>query len=278
MSGSSLGPEARASRLSRRVIPCLDVRDGRVVKGVRFVGLRDQGDPAETAARYDAEGADEIIFLDITASHEGRPAMLDVVARTAETTFTPLTVGGGVRTLEDIERLLAAGADKVAINSAALSDPTLIRRASDRWGAQALVVAIDARARSAGAPGEASSARDWDVFSHGGRKEAGREAVEWAVCCAGLGAGEILLTSMDRDGTKAGYDLALLRAVSDAVDIPVIASGGVGELSHLYDGLVGGGASAVLAASIFHERTYTIGDAKEYLASRGVSVRLEDAA
>ncbi len=264
-----------ASSLSRRVIPCLDVRDGRVVKGVRFEGLRDQGDPAETAARYDAEGADEIVFLDITASHEGRPAMLDVVARTADTTFTPLTVGGGVRSLTDIERLLAAGADKVAINSAALSDPELVRRASDRWGAQALVVAIDARARVSG-PG---SARDWDVFSHGGRKEAGREAVEWAVCCAGLGAGEILLTSMDRDGTKAGYDLALLRAVSDAVDIPVIASGGVGELSHLHDGLVIGGASAVLAASIFHERTYTIGEAKKYLASRGVPVRqLEDAA
>jgi cyclase len=189
--------------------------------------------------------------------------------------FTPLTVGGGVRTLEDIERLLGAGADKVAINSAALSDPDLIRRASDRWGAQALVVAIDARARASAS----GSARDWDVFTHGGRKEAGREAVEWAVCCAGLGAGEILLTSMDRDGTKAGYDLALLRAVSDAVDIPVIASGGVGELSHLYDGLTEGGASAVLAASIFHERTYTIGEAKKYLAGRGVPVRqLEDAA
>lgn len=267
---------SQRSRLSRRVIPCLDVRDGRVVKGVRFEGLRDQGDPAETAARYDAEGADEIVFLDITASHEGRPAMLDVVARTAEMTFTPLTVGGGVRTLEDIERLLAAGADKVAINSAALAEPELVRRASDRWGAQALVVAIDARR----VPGDAAgSARDWDVFSHGGRKEAGRKAVEWAVFCAGLGAGEILLTSMDRDGTKAGYDLALLRAVSDAVDIPVIASGGVGELAHLHEGLTEGGASAVLAASIFHERTYTIGAAKKYLAERGVPVRiLEDAA
>ncbi len=274
--------ETQASRLSRRVIPCLDVRDGRVVKGVRFEGLRDQGDPAETASRYDAEGADEIVFLDITASHEGRPAMLDVVARTADMTFTPLTVGGGVRTLEDIARLLAAGADKVAINSAALSDPDLIRRGSDRWGAQALVVAIDARARprSLERPGSPDgSARDWDVFSHGGRREAGREAVEWAVCCAGMGAGEILLTSMDRDGTKAGYDLALLRAVSDAVDIPVIAIGGVGELSHLYDGLTVGGASAVLAASIFHERTYTIGEAKKYLATRGLPVRVvEDAA
>jgi cyclase len=250
----------------------LDVRDGRVVKGVRFEGLRDQGDPAETAARYDAEGADEIVFLDITASHEGRPAMLDVVARTAEMTFTPLTVGGGVRTLSDIEQLLAAGADKVAINSAALSDPDLVRRASDRWGAQAIVVAIDAKARAVPV-GAADSARDWDVFSHGGRKEAGRKAVEWAVFCAGLGAGEILLTSMDRDGTKAGYDLTLLRAVSDAVDIPVIASGGVGELSHLYDGLTMGGASAVLAASIFHERTFTIGQAKSFLAARGVLVR-----
>jgi cyclase len=256
--------------LSRRVIPCLDVRDGRVVKGIRFEGLRDQGDPVECAARYDGEGADEIVFLDITASHEGRPAMLDVVARTADVTFTPLTVGGGVRAIEDIEALLAAGADKVAMNSAAISDPELVRKAAERWGSQAIVVAIDARRQT--------DARDWDVFSHGGRKKTGQTALAWAVTCARLGAGEILLTSMDRDGTREGYDLELTRAVADAVDIPVIASGGVGTLEHLREGLAVGGASAVLAASIFHEAQHSIGEAKAYLAAHGIPVRLTEGA
>jgi cyclase len=254
--------------LAKRIIPCLDVKDGRVVKGVRFEGLRDAGDPVEAARRYDAEGADEITFLDITASHEGRPALLDIVARTASGVFTPLTVGGGVRSERDIEALLDAGADKVSINTAAVSDPELVRRASERWGSQAIVVAIDARRiPGVGAP-------RWSVFTHGGRRDTGLDAIEWAERLVALGAGEILLTSMDRDGTKQGYDLALTRAVADRVPVPVIASGGVGELEHLREGLVEGGADAALCASIFHDGTYTVGQAKAYLAAQGVAVRL----
>ncbi|HEY2510979.1 MAG TPA: imidazole glycerol phosphate synthase subunit HisF [Polyangiaceae bacterium] len=250
--------------LAKRVIPCLDVKDGRVVKGVGFVGLRDAGDPVECAARYDQMGADEITLLDITASHEGRGAILDVVARTADVTFTPLTVGGGVRSEEDVRALLAAGADKVSINTTAVKDPELVRRCAEAWGAQAIVVAIDARARDGGG---------WEVYIHGGRTPTGLDAVAWAEKMALLGAGEILLTSMNRDGTKSGYDLPLTRAVSDAVPIPVIASGGVGTLEHLRAGLVEGGASAVLAASIFHDGTYSIEDAKRFLSEAGVPVR-----
>jgi cyclase len=249
--------------LAKRVIPCLDVKDGRVVKGVAFVGLRDAGDVAEQAARYDAEGADEIALLDITASHEGRGAMLDVVARAADVTFTPLTVGGGIRTEGDVRALLAAGADKVSINTSAVTDPELVRRCADAWGSQAIVVAIDAK--------RAGTA--WEVFIHGGRTATGLGAVAWAEKMASLGAGEILLTSMDRDGTKSGYDIALTRAVSDAVPVPVIASGGVGTLDDLRAGLVDGGASAVLAASIFHDGIHSIQEAKLFLARAGVAVR-----
>jgi cyclase len=252
--------------LAKRVIPCLDVRDGRVVKGVRFVGLRDAGDPVECARRYDDEGADEITFLDITASHEGRSTLLDVVARTADVVFVPLTVGGGVRSEGDVRALLSAGADKVSINTAAVRDPELVRRCSDSWGAQAIVVAIDAKRRADGS--------GWEVFLHGGRTATGLDAVAWAARAAELGAGEILLTSMDRDGTLAGYDLELTRAVSDAVSIPVIASGGVGSPDHLLAGLVEGHASAVLAASIFHDATCSVRDAKKVLARAGVPVRL----
>jgi cyclase len=252
--------------LAKRLIPCLDVKEGRVVKGVRFVGLRDAGDPVEAARRYDAAGADEITFLDITASHEDRGTLLSVVERTAETIFTPLTVGGGVRTEADIAALLDAGADKVAINTAAVSDPGLVRRAADRWGSQALVVAIDARRR----PDDAG----WTVVTHGGRRDTGLDALAWARTIVGHGAGEILLTSMDRDGTKDGYDLALTRAVSEAVPVPVIASGGVGTLEHLREGLVDGKADAALAASIFHDGLYSIAEAKDYLAGRGVPIRL----
>jgi len=251
--------------LAKRIIPCLDVKDGRVVKGVQFVGLRDAGDPVEAASRYDAEGADEITFLDITASHERRKILLDVVARTADAVFTPLTVGGGVRALEDIEALLDAGADKVAINTAAVDEPELVERAAERWGSQAIVVAIDARQRA----GEAA----WSVFTHGGRRDTGLDAVDWARSVVARGAGEILLTSMDRDGTRDGYDLLLLRAVVDAVTVPVIASGGVGELDHLRAGLVEGGADAALAASIFHDGQHSIGEARSYLARAGVHVR-----
>ncbi|MFT3769324.1 MAG: imidazole glycerol phosphate synthase subunit HisF [Minicystis sp.] len=251
--------------LAKRIIPCLDVKQGRVVKGVRFVGLRDAGDPVEAARRYDAMGADEITFLDITASHEDRGTLLDVVERTAERIFTPLTVGGGVRTEADVKALLDAGADKVAINTAAVNDPTLVRRAADRWGSQAIVVAIDARKRQ--------DAEGWTVFTHGGRRDTGRDAIAWATEVVGHGAGEILLTSMDRDGTMKGYDLALTRAVADAVTVPVIASGGVGDLEHLRAGLVEGGADAALAASIFHDGIHTIAEAKGYLASHGVPVR-----
>jgi cyclase len=255
--------------LAKRVIPCLDVRAGRVVKGVRFLGLRDAGDPVECARRYDSEGADEITFLDITASHEQRGTLLEVVARTADAIFVPLTVGGGVRTADDVRALLAAGADKVSINTAAVTTPDIVRRCSDAWGSQAIVAAIDAKKRTA-VPG-------WEVFIHGGRTATGLDAVEWAVELARLGAGEILLTSMDRDGTLAGYDLALTRAVSDAVPIPVIASGGVGTPDHLISGLIEGHASAVLAASIFHDGTCSIGEAKWALARAGVPVRMPDA-
>ena len=254
--------------LARRVIPCLDVNAGRVVKGVRFVDLVDAGDPVEVATRYDVAGADELCFLDITASHEERPIILDVVARTAERCFMPVTVGGGIRTIEDIRRLLNSGADKTSINTAAVENPALVRDASDRFGAQCIVVAIDARRRAADDP-----ARGWEVYTHGGRRPTGLDALEWAVRMEAHGAGEILLTSMDRDGTKLGYDLELTRAVADRVSIPVIASGGVGTLAHMYEGLTAGGASAALVASIFHYGTHTVGEAKAYLASRGVPVR-----
>lgn len=250
---------------SVRLIPCLDVTGGRVVKGVQFVDLTDEGDPVELAARYDAEGADEVTFLDITASSDGRDTMVSVVARTAEQVFIPLTVGGGVRVAEDARRLLRAGADKVAVNTAAVERPELVRDIAEEFGGQCAVVAIDARAREGGA--------GWEVYTHGGRTPVGRDVIDWAVECAGNGAGEILLTSMDRDGTKDGFDLALTRAVVDAVDIPVVASGGVGRLQDLVDGAVDGGADAVLAASIFHRREFTIGEAKAYMAEHGVNVR-----
>jgi imidazole glycerol-phosphate synthase subunit HisF len=250
---------------SVRLIPCLDVTGGRVVKGVRFVDLTDEGDPVELAARYDAEGADEVTFLDITASSDGRDIMVSVVARTAEQVFIPLTVGGGVRAAEDARRLLRAGADKVAVNTAAVERPELVRDIADEFGAQCAVVAIDARARADGSR--------WEVHTHGGRRPAARDAVAWAAECAANGAGEILLTSMDRDGTRDGFDLALTRAVVDAVDIPVVASGGVGSLQHLVDGALEGGADAVLAASIFHRREFSVGEAKTYMAAHGVTVR-----
>jgi cyclase len=250
--------------LAKRIIPCLDVRDGRVVKGVNFVGIRDAGDPVECAVRYDRDGADEITFLDITASHENRGALLDVVARTAEVVFTPLTVGGGVRSPDDVRALLEAGADKVSVNSAAVREPELIARVADAWGGQVLVLAIDAKRRPDGG---------WEVFTHGGRRPTGIDAVAWAQRGAELGAGEILLTSMDRDGTKQGYDLELLRAVADAVTIPVVASGGVGTLEHLHEGLTRGGADAALAASIFHDGVFTIAEAKRFLASNGLVIR-----
>lgn len=251
--------------LAKRVIPCLDVKDGRVVKGTGFVALRDAGDPVVRARRYDEDGADEIALLDITASHERRRAMLDVIARTADAVFCPLTVGGGVRNEDDIRSLLDAGADKVSINTAAVRDPDLVRRAAEAWGSQAIVVAIDAKRRGASA--------SWEVFITGGRTSAGLDAVEWAIEAARLGAGEILLTSMDRDGTREGYDLDLVRAVARAVPIPVIASGGVGSLEHLRAGLVEGGADAALAASIFHTSEHSVREAKEYLTRSGVLVR-----
>lgn len=257
--------------LARRIIPCLDVKEGRVVKGVNFVGLRDAGDPVEIAQRYDEEGADELTFLDITASHERRKILLDVVARTAETVFMPLTVGGGVHEIQDVRDLLNAGADKVSINTAAVLEPDFVRVASERFGSQCTVVAIDAKR----VPGTPPDAPRWEVFVHGGRTPTGLDAVEWAWRVESLGAGEILLTSMDRDGTREGYDIALTRAIVEAVRIPVIASGGVGTLEHIYEGLTAGGAAAALAASIFHYREHTIRECKEYLAARGVVVRLE---
>ncbi|MEK6665794.1 MAG: imidazole glycerol phosphate synthase subunit HisF [candidate division NC10 bacterium] len=252
--------------LAKRVIPCLDVKDGRVVKGVQFLDLRDAGDPAAAAQAYDAQGADELVFLDITASHEGRAIMLDVVRRTAEGIYMPLTVGGGIRGVDDIRTLLRAGADKVSLNTAALERPAVIREAAERFGSQCIVVAIDAKRSNGG----------WTVYSHGGRRPANREAVAWAREAESLGAGEVLLTSMDRDGTQDGYDLELTRAIAEAVSIPVIASGGVGTLEHLREGLVDGKADAALAASIFHFGTHTVRDAKVYLRARGVPVRLEE--
>ena len=251
--------------LKSRVIPCLDVKDGRVVKGVNFIDLRDAGDPVECAIAYDAAGADELCFLDITASAEDRGTMLDVVRRTAAACFMPLTVGGGVRTVEDIRQLLLAGADKASIMTAAVNDRDFVRRAAEKFGSQCVVVAVDAKAV---APGR------WEVFTHGGRKPTGLDAVAYAREVVALGAGEILLTSMDRDGTKAGFDIALTRAIADAVSVPVVASGGVGTLEHLVEGVRDGHASAVLAASIFHFGTFRIGDAKAHLAASGVPVRL----
>ena len=247
------------------MIPCLDVTGGRVVKGVRFVDLVDAGDPVELAARYDAEGADEVTFLDITASADGRETRVDVVARTAEQVFIPFTVGGGVRTAEDGRRLLRAGADKVAVNTAALERPELVAELAEEFGAQCVVVALDARQRPDG--------RGWEVHTHGGRTPTGVDAVAWAERAAGLGAGEILLTSMDRDGTRDGFDLGLTRTVVEAVEVPVVASGGVGTLEHLVEGATLGGADAVLAASIFHRREHTVGEAKEHMAKAGVVVR-----
>lgn len=258
--------------LVKRIIPCLDVREGRVVKGVQFVDIRDAGDPVEVAQVYDCEGADELVFLDITASHERRKILLEVVARTAEQVFMPLTVGGGVSSIEDMRSLLNAGADKVSVNTAAVREPGLVERAALRFGSQCVVVAIDAR-RVPGSADGAVPGPCWEVYTHGGRTPTGLDAVQWAVEMERLGAGEILLTSMDRDGTQEGYDLELTRAVSSAVSIPVIASGGVGTLEHLYEGLTLGKADAVLAASIFHFRTHTVQEAKTYLAARGVPMR-----
>jgi len=254
--------------LCKRIVPCLDVHGGRVVKGVRFVDLRDAGDPVEAALAYDAQGADELVFLDITASHEERAIMLDVVRRTAEGIYMPLTVGGGIRSIDDIRTLLRAGADKVSLNTAALARPELIREAAQRFGSQCIVVAIDAKRE----PGEPLR---WGAYTHGGRRPAGRDAVQWAREVDDLGAGEILVTSMDRDGTGAGYDLELTRAVSEAVSVPVIASGGVGSLDHLREGVVEGKADAVLVASMFHFGRHTIAEAKAYLRGRGVAVRME---
>jgi imidazole glycerol-phosphate synthase subunit HisF len=263
--------------LKTRLIPCLDVMGGRVVKGVQFVDLRDAGDPVEAAMAYDAAGADELTFLDITASHEGRDTIFDVVARTAEHCFMPVTVGGGVRTIEDIRKLLLAGADKVAINSSAVNDPDFIARAADKFGNQCIVVSVDARQRLSQAIG-GDNRSEWEVFTHGGRRASGLDAVEFAVRMVERGAGELLVTSMDRDGTQSGFDLPLTRAIADAVEVPVIASGGVGSLQDLVDGVTEGHASAVLAASIFHFGTFTIPQAKQYLRDHGVAVRMDRAA
>lgn len=255
--------------LAKRIIPCLDCDKGRVVKGVRFLDIRDAGDPVEVSRRYSEAGADEITFLDITASHEGRETTVKTVEAIAGQVFIPLTVGGGIRSLEDIRTMLNAGADKVSINTAAVNDPNFVRRAAERFGSQCIVVALDAKRVSA--EGEAGR---WEIFTHGGRKPTGLDAVEWARRMVRYGAGEILLTSMDRDGTRSGFDLALNRAVSEAVNVPVIASGGVGSLQHLVDGVVLGGADAVLAASIFHFGEFTIPQAKQYMAEHGITMRL----
>ena len=269
--------------LTKRIIPCLDVKDGRVVKGVRFVDLRDAGDPVEAARAYDAQGADELVFLDITASHENRGVMLDVVRRTAEGIYMPLTVGGGVRSIDDVRALLRAGADKVSLNTAALANPPIIREAAERFGSQCIVVAIDARLEprpsnpfppSPESEHNVPTTKNYAVYTHGGRRPVGRDAIAWACEAVELGAGEILLTSMDRDGTKDGYDLELTRAIAEAVTVPVIASGGAGSLEHLREGLVEGGADAALAASIFHFGLHTIAEAKAFLRAQGVEVRL----
>lgn len=257
-----------ASNLARRIIPCLDVDDGRVVKGVQFVDIRDAGDPVEVAKRYNEAGADELVFLDITASHHERETMVHVVEEVASQVFIPLTVGGGIREKADIRRMLNAGADKVGINTAAVFNPEFVKEASEAFGSQCIVVAIDAKCVSA--EGEA---RRWEIFTHGGRKPTGIDAIEWARKMVEYGAGELLLTSMDRDGTKDGFDLELTRAISEAVDVPVIASGGVGNLQHLVDGVTQGKADAVLAASIFHFGEHTVGEAKSYMAEQGVEVR-----
>jgi cyclase len=265
--------------LAKRIIPCMDVTGGRVVKGVNFVALRDAGDPVEIAARYNEQGADELTFLDITATSDDRDLLLHIIEAVASQVFIPLTVGGGVRTVEDVRRLLNAGADKTSFNSAALANPQVIEDASSRYGAQCIVVAIDAKRRQPAdeqrqGPDGRVAGPGWDVYSHGGRRNTGIDAVGWARHMAQRGAGEILLTSMDRDGTKSGFDLALTRAVSDAVDVPVIASGGVGTLDHLADGIQAGGADAVLAASIFHYGEFTVLQAKQHMAARGIPVRL----
>jgi cyclase len=258
--------------LAKRIIPCLDVDRGRVVKGTKFLNLRDAGDPVECAKEYDRQGADELVFLDITASAENRATMIDVVERTASECFMPLTVGGGIRTVEDIRAMLKAGADKCSVNTAAVQNPDVVRAGADRFGSQCIVVAIDAKRRMLGA--EAPTATCWQVFTHGGRNPTGLDAVEWARHVESLGAGEILLTSMDADGTKFGYDIELTRAVSEAVRIPVIASGGAGKLKHMAEVLTAGKADAVLAASIFHFGEYTVGDVKAFLQEKGICVRL----